>query len=190
MAGRSYPSGAPASITGQQSGRSMVPRAGSGAGWWIDRPGFMAESPVMLSASSRLGNSPSTSAGATVGGGGGVVVVVVVVVGVLVVVVGAATRAGLVSSWVTPTTNATTAEAMNTYDSVSPTRARSRPRSPVRRIWLSPRCPKSAPAGANTNANTTDSVANVLASWRGGGGGAGGGWGALRGGPGGPAPNG
>src|ERR1700722_18034111 len=101
-----------------------------------------------------------------------------------VVVVGAATRVGLSSAKVAPTMSATTATVMNTYDNVTPTSARSRPFSRECRICESARCPKIAPTGAKTNANTTDNVANTLASSRGCiGAGAGGG-----GGPGIPVP--
>src|SRR6478672_1107385 len=54
---------------------------------------------------------------------------------------------------------------MNTYDNVPPTIARSRPRFPVSRICANARWPRITPAGANTNANTTDNVASVLVSW-------------------------
>src|SRR6202022_1136961 len=59
-------------------------------------------------------------------------------------------------------TSTATATRGNTYDSVNPIRARSRPRSPVRRICDSPRWPSTAPTGANRNANTTDRVAKAL----------------------------
>src|ERR1700758_2003219 len=96
------------------------------------------------------------ASGATVGGGGAsVVVAVVVVAGAAVCLAGKAAR-------VAHRTTARTASVMNEYDSATPTRARSRQSSPVRRICASPRCPRTAPAGANTNANTTDSVAKVL----------------------------
>src|SRR6202165_1888840 len=62
------------------------------------------------------------------------------------------------------TTSATTATVMNTYDKVMPTSARSRPRSPVSLICDNPKWPRIAPAGANTNANTTDRLASVLVS--------------------------
>ena len=47
---------------------------------------------------------------------------------------------------------------------MSPTIARSRPRCPCRLICDSATWAKTAPAGANTNANTIDNVANVLTS--------------------------
>src|SRR3954467_4153791 len=53
---------------------------------------------------------------------------------------------------------------MNTYDNVTPTRARSRPRSFVSWICDNATWPRTTPAGANTNANTTDNVANVFVS--------------------------
>src|ERR1700756_95835 len=74
-------------------------------------------------------------------------------------------------------TSTTTAMRMNTYDSVNPITARWRPRSPVRRIWDSPRWPKTAPKGANRNANTTDSVAKALVGRAGAGAQMIGGWG-------------
>ena len=104
---------------------------------------------------SEAGQQSGQSAGATVGGSD-----------VLLAVVGAAVWLEPMAAMVAHPTSATTARVMNAYDSHTPTSARSRPRSPVRRIWASPRCPKTAPAGAKTNANTSDNVANALMGGR------------------------
>src|SRR5258708_31529387 len=61
-------------------------------------------------------------------------------------------------------TSAITASTMITYERVSPTIARSRPRCPRCLICESATWARAAPAGANTNANTIDKVASVLTS--------------------------
>ena len=76
-------------------------------------------------------------------------------------------RVGLSSLKVAPTTSATTATVMNTYDNVTPTNARSRPFSPCDELATGPGAHKIAPTGAKTNANTTDNVASTLVSSRG-----------------------
>src|ERR1700740_2503652 len=121
----------------------------------------------MVFRSVRLGNSVPAVSGATVGGGGPVLV--------LLVVPGSAVW--LEREVKAPRTAhpiiATTVSVMNAYDKASPARAGSRPSSPLRRICASPRCPRIAPAGGNTNANTSDSVANAFTGGRRGGAGGG-----------------
>src|SRR5690242_4961580 len=126
--------------------------------------------PTSRMESSRLSSRPGSCASVTrgSGGGSGVIVVVVVVTG-LGVAVGAVDFASVVVvldelGITAQITSAATAITIKVYDRLSPTRARSRPRCPVRLICDRPRCPNTAPAGANRNANTTDNVAKVLAS--------------------------
>ncbi len=64
-----------------------------------------------------------------------------------------------------------TATTLKMYDNVSPVSARSRPVWPRYRICESATCPSTIPTGANTKANTTESVANGLTGAGGGGGG-------------------
>ncbi|BBY37701.1 hypothetical protein MMAN_18350 [Mycobacterium mantenii] len=102
------------------------------------------------------------------------------------VVLGVAVRAAGLSDRLT-TAKTPTTTTITAYDSTIPTKARSRPRCPVRRTCRRPKCPRIAPTGANTNANTTDNVAKVLTGRRSGGGVGGA---EYTGGPGGALPNG
>jgi hypothetical protein len=86
--------------------------------------------------------------------------VVVVVVAVVVAVVDG--EVSPVEAVAAMTISAITATTLTMYDNVSPTIARSRPAWPRYRICESATCPSTIPTGANTKANTTDSVARGL----------------------------
>lgn len=137
----------------------MLPSCAERPGLFHVGPTSRFASEVMFRSASNPGSSVVIVSGGTVGGGGPADVVE-----------SRAVRCDDVDPpSVAHPASATTANRMNTYDSVTPTRARSRPSSPVRRIRANPRCPRTAPAGANTNANTSDSVARVLTAGRYGG---------------------
>src|SRR5690348_14251552 len=144
-------------MTAQHSGRSTDALSASGPGLNVGGRATRLGSPMNLLASSIVGSSPGRPVGVTMDEGGTELVPVGDAA-----VPRDAVRDEPPSACVAHATTATTVSVITAYDSISPTIARSRPRSPDRRICAKPRCPSTTPAGAKTNANTTDSVANTL----------------------------
>src|ERR1700694_5390277 len=129
-----------------------------GSGWFCCTS---TQSPTRRFSTRTVGRCCGGGVITVVRGGGKAALVVVSVAVVELVTDGDDSEPLLVTNQIT---SAISASTMITYDRVSPINARSRPRSPRWRICDSATWPSAAPAGANTNANTIDKVANVLAS--------------------------